>query len=229
YRPASLTASLVWILGALVLFAFLVWYLTGRSIATVLALGPPAVLNAVGWFVLVVAFGYPLWAAYSAFQQNRVQHDPFRVASLDELFVSGYLAHRTYAAALAPLFQLVFIVKLVSFAVARVSRGVHSEELVWQLSDQMRTEWAQALIVILVFLFGYPFFLSTEVRFARKLDRYEFLVQRPPWESVWPFFLIIVLLLSIATTDVLDWILVAPSPTFMAFVREQVLAPQLNL
>ena len=75
-------------------------------------------------------------------------------------------------------------------------------------------------------MFGYAFLLSTEVRFARKLGRYELLVDRPRWESVWPFFLIIVLLLTIATTDVLDWILVAPSPSVMAFIREQVLAPR---
>src|SRR5262249_15507409 len=73
YRPATFAASLLWIGTAVVLFAFLVWYLTGRSIASVLALGPPAVLNAVGWFVLVIALGYPLWGEYLGFQQSRVE------------------------------------------------------------------------------------------------------------------------------------------------------------
>jgi hypothetical protein len=229
YRQPSLVASAFGGAGALVMFAFLVWYLTGRSIAKVLVLAPPVVLNAVGWFLLVVALGYPLWAGYVGLRQTRVAHDRFGQANSEEIFVSGYLAHRTFSAALAPLFQLVFIVELVSLALGRGFRGAHSIELVQEISSQMRAEWAQALIVILVFMFGYLFLLSTEVRFARKLDRYELLIHRPPWESVWPFFLIVVLLSTIATTDVLDWFLSNPSPDLVAFVREQVVTPPLNL
>jgi hypothetical protein len=66
------------------------------------------------------------------------------------------------------------------------------------------------LIVILVFQFAYLVLLSGEVRFARRLDRFEPLVERPRWESVWPFFLIIVLLSSVATTDLLDRTLGTP-------------------
>jgi len=229
YRPAPLGVSLLWIGAALVLFAFLVWYLTGRSIGTVLALGPPAVLNAVGWFVLVVALGYPLWAEYLSFRQSRVEHDRFRAANPAELFVSRYLAHRTFSAAVAPLFQLGFILELVSLAVFRAAAAQPSAELVQQISYQMRAEWAQALIVILVFMFAYLVLLSTEVRFARRLDRYELLVGRPPWESLWPFFLIIVLLLSILMTDVLDWILASPDPSLVSFFREEVLDPPLHV
>jgi Protein kinase domain len=226
YHRAPLAASLLWVVAALVLFAFLVWYLTGRSIATVLALGPPAVLNAVGWFVLVIALGYPLWAEYLSLRQSRVEHDRFRVPNPVELFVARYLAHRTFSAAVAPLFQLGFILELVSLA---VSREQHSAELIEQVSYQMRAEWAQALIVILVFMFAYLFLLSTEVRFARKLDRYGLLVERPLWESLWPFFLIVVLLLSILMTDALDWILASPDPSVVSFFREEVLARPLNL
>ena len=73
--------------------------------------------------------------------------------------------------------------------------GGRSSDLVARISLQMRVEWSQALIVILLFLFGYLFFLSKEVKFARRIDHYELLVERLPWESVWPFFLIVVLLL----------------------------------
>ncbi|HVR18409.1 MAG TPA: hypothetical protein VMS65_01890, partial [Polyangiaceae bacterium] len=57
--------------------------------------------------------------------------------------------------------------------------------------------------VILVFQFAYLFLLSSEVRFARRIDRFELLVHRRRWESVWPFFLVIVLLATVTTTDVL--------------------------
>ena len=54
YRRERVWGTVAWMGGALLLFAFLVWYLTGQSIANVVTLGPPAVLNAVGWFLLVV-------------------------------------------------------------------------------------------------------------------------------------------------------------------------------
>ncbi|HKY38104.1 MAG TPA: serine/threonine-protein kinase [Polyangiaceae bacterium] len=204
YRRESLLSSALWTAGALVLFAFLVWYLTGQSIRTVLAIGPPAVLNAVGWFLLVLAAGYPLWAANTAFRVSRRELDPFREPTSEEVFVSGYLAHRTFSAALAPLFQLVFIVELVTLAVIQGSQGGgRSEQIVTQLTEQVRAEWSEALIVVLVFQFAYLVLLAGETRFARRIDRCELLVQRAPWESVWPVFLILVLLASVITTDVL--------------------------
>ena len=204
YRGEALWSSVAWSAGALVLFAFLVWYLTGQSIAAVLAVGPPAVLNAVGWFLLVLAAGYPLWAASTALRVSRRQVDPFREPNAQELFVSGYLAHRTFSAALAPLFQLVFIVELVTLAVISASRGRgRSEQIVTQLMQQMRAEWSEALIVVLVFQFAYLVLLASEARFARRVDRCELLVRRAPWESVWPVFLLGVLLASVITTDVL--------------------------
>ena len=103
YERNSFFGSIASSGGALVLFAFLVWYLTGQSIATVLALGPPAVVNAVGWFLLVLAIGYPLWATSTLLQLGRQASDPFRPPSTVELFVSGFLAHRTFSAALAPM------------------------------------------------------------------------------------------------------------------------------
>jgi serine/threonine protein kinase len=204
YRGETIWSSVAWSAGALILFAFLVWYLTGQSIAAVLAVGPPAVLNAVGWFLLVLAAGYTLWAASTALRVSRRQIDPFREPNAQELFVSGYLAHRTFSAALAPLFQLVFIVELVTLAGISAPRGGgRSHEIVTQLMQQMRAEWSEALIVVLVFQFAYLVLLASEARFARRIDRCELLVRRAPWESVWPVFLLAVLLASVITTDVL--------------------------
>jgi hypothetical protein len=98
----------------------------------------------------------------------------------------------------------VFIVELTILAVIQASRGGARSELVQQFSTQMRAEWSEALIVILVFQFAYLFLLCSEVRFARRIDRFELLVRRQSWESVWPVFLIIVLLATVTTTDVLD-------------------------
>jgi serine/threonine-protein kinase len=230
YRGSSLLSDVLSGAVAFALFSFAVWYLTGQSIMSVLAIGPPAVLNAVGWFLLVMALGYPLWAAYGALRQHRAAHDRFRPASSEEVFLSGYLAHRTFAASVAPLFQLAFIVELVTLATAQAMVGqARSADLVKQVCRQMRIEWGQALLTVLVFLFGYLFLLCTEVRFARTVDRYELLAERRKWESVWPFFLIVVLLSTIASTDVLAWVLSSPHPTPVAFLREQVLTQPLNL
>jgi serine/threonine protein kinase len=230
YGGEGLWKSITWSVGALVTFAFLVWYLTGRSIASVLTLGPPAALNSVGWFLLIVATSYPLWAVFTLMQVDRKDRDRFAPPSERELFVSGFLAHRSFAAALAPLFQLVFIIQLVAAAVAQATRGGgRSVDLVQRISLQMRVEWSQALIVILVFLFGYLFFLSKEVKFARRIDHYELLVERPPWESVWPFFLILVLLLTVTTTEVLDWAMRTHAPTMAAFLKAEVMSRPLNV
>ncbi|HVJ17995.1 MAG TPA: serine/threonine-protein kinase [Polyangiaceae bacterium] len=229
YQGESLLGNVLWVAGAVSLFVFLIWYLTGQSAAKVLTLGPPAVLNAVGWFLLVLALGYPLWAAARALRAIRDEHDIFAPPNADQLFIAGYLAHRTYAAALAPLFQLVFIVELVTVAIARLARGAaHSGEIVQQISAQMRREWSEALIVILVFQFAYLFLLSTEVRFARRVDRYDLLIRRPRWETIWPFFLVIVLLSTVITTDVLGW-MAGSGGNWLTFLREEVLTPRLSL
>lgn len=224
YRRESVWSNVAWSAGALTLFAFLVWYLTGQSAAKVLVLAPPAVLNAVGWFLLVLATGYPLWAAATALRLSRKELDPFRPPGNEELFVSGYLAHRSFSAALAPLFQLVFIVELVTVAILQASRGgVRSDQIVHGVATQMRVEWSEALIVILVFQFAYLFLLSSEVRFARRIDRFELLVERPRWESVWPFFLIIVLLLTVVTTDVLGFTIGRQEGSLRELLRRELL------
>ncbi len=226
YRGDVLWRSVGWGVSALLLFAFLVWYLTGQSISKVLAIGPPAVLNAVGWFLLVLAAGYPLWAASTALRVGQRKIDPFGEPSPEELFVSGYLAHRSFSAALAPLFQLVFIVELITWAVVQVSRGGgRSAQIVTQLGEQMRAEWAEALIVVLVFQFAYLVLLASEARFARRIDRYELLVRRAPWESVWPGSLLAVLLASVITTDVLTLTLGSTGPVSAQLVRELLQAP----
>jgi hypothetical protein len=229
YRREPVWTGVAWILGALGLFAFLVWYLTGESVATVLALGPPAGLNAVGWFLVVVALGYPLWSIYAAIRESRVQPDRFQAPSVRQIFVSGYLAHRTFAASVAPLSQLVFIVELLSVAAFRASHGAfRSRRLVQQLANQLQAQWAQALSVTAIFLFAYLFLLSTEVRFARKIDRYEPLVERKRWESIWPVLLIVVALLTITTTDVLEWFLSRRNPALGDFLRQQLITPALE-
>jgi hypothetical protein len=223
YRRERVWGTVAWTGGALLLFAFLVWYLTGQSIANVVTLGPPAVLNAVGWFLLVVAVGYPLWAQRWALRLSRRELDPFRTPNSEELFVSGYLSHRSFAAALAPLFQLVFIVELTILAVIQASRGGARSEIMQQFAAQMRAEWSEALIVILVFQFAYLFLLSSEVRFARRIDRFELLVKRQGWESVWPFFLIIVLLATVTTTDVLGRAVGSPDLRMSELLLSQIL------
>ncbi len=230
YERGSLFGNIVSSAGALVLFAFLVWYLTGQSIAKVLTLGPPAVVNAVGWFLFVLALGYPLWATATLFRLSRKAPDPFRPPSTEELFVSGFLAHRTFAAALAPLFQLVFIVELVVLAIIQAGQGaLGSGDLVRHVSSQMRAEWSEALIVILVFQFAYLFLLIAEVRFARRIDRYELLAVRPRWESVWPFFLIIVLLSTVITVEVLDWALGGSTLGLTTWLRQELAPHALDL
>jgi serine/threonine protein kinase len=229
YRPESLWGNALWVVGAMSVFAFLVWYLTGQTIGALFVLAPATVFNAVGWFLVVLAFGCPLWAGYLAFRR-RPERDRFQPASSRELFVSSYLAHRTFAATVAPVFQLIFIVELVSLAIAQATRGrAQSADVLQQITGQVRGEWAQSLIVILIFLFGYLFLLSSEVRFARRIDRYELLVDRPRWEGIWPFFLILLLLLTLGTTDVLDWAFSPGGPSLVEFLRRQMLTQPLDL
>jgi serine/threonine protein kinase len=220
YRRDTLWSNGLWLLGALALFAFLVWYLTGHSIVTVVVLTRAGVFTAVGWLLLVLAVGYPLWAASASLRLSRAEHERFRPPRSEELFVAGYLAHRTRAAAIVPLFQLVFLIELVVIAVSHVSRATReSNEL---LLTQLRTESAHALNIVLLFLFAYLVLLSTEVRFCRKLDRYVQLVSRPTWESAWPIFLIIVLLVSVIATDALGWTLSSERASLWAFFGERI-------
>src|SRR6185369_476712 len=72
YQPERIWTTALWIAGALSLFAFLVWYLTGQSVATIIALTPASVFNAVGWLLVVMAGGYPLWAVITSFRIARV-------------------------------------------------------------------------------------------------------------------------------------------------------------
>ena len=230
YRRESLWTNALWLFGALGLFAFLVWYLTGQSVATVVALTPSAVFDSVGWLLVVMAAGYPLWGANTSFRISRRPHDRFRRPSSDEVFVSGYLAHRTLAAAVAPLFQLVFLVELFAVAMSEASRGaLRSADLAQRIVAQLRAEWGHALIVILVFQFAYLFLLSTEVRFARQIDRYVPLVRRPAWESVWPTFLIVVLVGTVIATDVLDWMIARHEADVPTFLREQLFGRRFDL
>ena len=227
YRVGTLWSNVLWTTGALSLFAFLVWYLTGESISALFALAPATVLNAVGWFLVILALGTPLWSAYVALRIRR-RRDRFSEPTATETFVSGHFAHRSFATVLAPVSQLVFLGEIAWLAVAGATGEGMAAVDVERLGSELRAQWAQSLIVILLFLFAYLFFLSSEVRFARRVDRYQPLVARPRWEAVWPFFLIFLLLFTIGTTHALDWVL-AGRGDLEAFVQEHVLTQPLDL
>ncbi|HEX3597399.1 MAG TPA: protein kinase, partial [Polyangiaceae bacterium] len=224
----SLWTTILWTVGALGLFAFLVWYLTGQPIATVLALGPPSVFNAVGWFLLVLSIRYPLWAAVVAFSHARADHDRFRPPTTEEVFVSGYMEYRSFAAALAPAFQLIFVVELLTVAASQAFHAVGSGVLVEQMVLALKAGWTNALIIILIFLFAYLLFLSAEVRFARRIDRHVLFVYRSAWESTWPVFLMLVLLASISVKGLLDWRLARQTFDPLGFLWERVITEPLN-
>ena len=227
YRVGTLWSNVLWTAGALSLFAFLVWYLTGESISALFALAPTTVLNALGWFLVILALGAPLWSAYVALRVRR-KRDRFSEPTDTETFIAGYFAHRSFATVLAPVSQLLFLGEIASLAIARATgEGMASVE-VEQLGSELRAQWAQSLIVILIFLFAYLFFLSSEVRFARRIDRYQPLIARPRWEAVWPFFLIFLLLFTIGTTHALDWVL-AGRGDLHAFLQEHVVTQPLDL
>jgi tRNA A-37 threonylcarbamoyl transferase component Bud32 len=229
YRRESLWTNALWLAGALGIFAFLVWYLTGQSVATVVALTPSTVFNAFGWLLVVMAVGFPLWGLVTTFRVNRGERDRFMPATSEELFVSGFLAHRTFSASVAPLFQLVFVLEIFVTAIAQATMGREkSEELVRRIVAELRAEWAHALIVILVFLFAYLYLLSTEVRFARRVDRYLRLVRRPRWESVWPLFLVIFVVATVVATNVLEW-MSSGETHLWARLRDLVVTQRLNL
>jgi serine/threonine protein kinase len=228
YRRESLWTNASWVLGALGLFAFLVWYLTGQSIATVLALTPSTVFNAIGWMLVVMAVGYPLWGATTAFATSGSEHDLFRPPTSEEVFVSGYLAHRTFSVAIAPVFQLVLLASEFIFSLSAAKRAAGSPAAVQALARQFRAEWGHALIAVVVFLFAYLFLLSTEVRFARRLDRYVPLVYRRRWEGLWPMLFTSVVVLTIITTDVVEWTSPGYGADGWAFFHEQVLTSRLE-
>ena len=151
--------------------------------------------------MLVLAIRYPLWAAAVAFFSRA--HRSVQTPTNEEVFVSGYMGYRSFAAALAPAFQLIFVVELLSVAAAQAFHAVGSGVLVEQMVVTLKAGWTNALIIIMVFLFAYLMFLSAEVRFARRIDRHVLFVE-PAWESTWPVFLMLFLLLSI-TGGLLDW------------------------
>jgi hypothetical protein len=221
HRQDGVWTNLAWLGGALGLFAFLVPYWTGQSIAALIALTPRAVFSAVGWLLVVMALPYPLWAAIASVRLSRTPSDRFRAETSEERFVSAFLAHRTLAMTITPLFLLVFV--LDAFATARASGGA---ELVSRIVTQVRAEWANALTCIILFLFGYLYCQSTEARFARRTDRYVTLVRRPNWEAVWPVVLIVVVVATLVATDVFDFM---GSGAHGSFVRERLLARRVRL
>jgi hypothetical protein len=222
HRQDSVWTNGLWLAGAFGLFAFLVPYWTGQSIAALIALTPRAVFSAVGWLLVVVALRYPLWAAIASLRLSRTPSDRFRAESSEERFVSAFLAHRTLATTITPLFLLVFVVD--AFATARA--GAMNAELVSRIVTQLRAEWANALTCIILFLFGYLYCQSTEARFARRTDRYVTLVRRPKWESIWPIVLVVVVVATLVTNDVVDFF---GSGVHGSFLRERLLAKRVGL
>lgn len=227
YRRESLWSPFLRFGSALGMFAFFVWYLTGKSIAAVLALAPASVLNAVGWLLFVIALRYPLWAVSTSLSNRRAEYDRFREPDRAELFASGYAARRSFAAAVAPIFGLSFVAELVWVAFGQATHAGRWG-LIGQITDQLRTGWANALISMLVCLFAYLVFFGAEVRFARRIERYALLIVRPAWESVWPALLIVVLLLSITATGLLDWMGRERAQNALGFSWDRVIG-ELNL
>ena len=229
FRPESLWSGVLWVVGAMALFAFLVWYVTGESIAAIFVLAPATVFNAIGWFLVTVAVGYPLWSNVIALRVGGEEHGRFHKATDEDLFVSGFLAHRTFAAALTPVFQLAFIGELGFLAALSLTRGDGiSADFIRRLESELRAGWGRALIVLLVFLFAYLFCLYREVKFARRIDRYETIVVRSRWEASWPMALIGVLLLTLVATKLLDWFLVTDMG-FRTYVREAVFGRPIDI
>ncbi len=229
YGQEGIRSGVLWVASALLLFAFLVWYVTGQAITALFVMAPATVFNAVGWFLLVIAFSYPLWGNLLAVHRARTDRQRFQRATDSELFVSGFLQQRTFAASLAPLSQLGFVIEVVSLAVAPLTIGqLISSDLVAQVVDELRQQWARALIVVLVFLFAYLFFLYREVRYARRIDRYETLVDRSGWETFWPVCLIVVLLLTIGFTEIADWVIVT-GVRFVPYVKHAVLTQPIDV
>lgn len=221
----SLWSNAMWVVGALALFAFLVWYVTGQSIGALFVLAPTTVFNSIGWFLLVLAFRYPLSSAWVGIRRARAEQDRFQPPPTVDLYVAGFLSHRSWSAVVAPLFQLVFLVELVVIALMHPYSGAQlSTEVVSGIMNELRAEWGRALIVILIFLFLYLFCLYREVRNARRMDRYETLVERSKWEASWPIVLILILLVTIGLTDVLDWVVITgvrPLPYLRHLVMTQ--------
>jgi hypothetical protein len=120
------------------------------------------------------------------------------------------------------------VAEIASLAVSRAGEKLASGAYIERLTAELRAQWAQSLIVMLIFLFSYLFFLSSEIRFARRVDNYQPLIARPKWEAAWPFALIFLLLLTIGTTHVLEWVL-AGRGGLRAFLYQQVIAQPLDL
>jgi serine/threonine protein kinase len=228
HRPETLGHKVLWSVGAFFVFVFLFWYLTGTSVAGLLS--PPGTLNAAGWFLLITALGYPLWA-FTSFFRKKARSNRFRAPKRREVFTSGFLAHRRVAAAVAPLFQLLFLlqksvwlVPLLFFEAETVMPNVTQQTI-----RQLRGDWYHALIIPLVFLFGYIFLRLEEVRLARNLDRYEPVIRHSRWEFRWTMLLVVALVAIVVALDMVAWNLSHGQLAPWGFVQERILHFELNL
>lgn len=237
YRPETFAGQLAWAAGGLGVFVFVVWYLTGQSAAQMLS--PRVALHTAGWFMLILVLAYPLWSFVRTSRVMRRKRDRFRTPSEPEVFVSGFLAHRRFTAAVAPLFQLAFLAEMsvwIAPGVLRERAGklglvaeASSAGLLQDVVQRLHAEASNALIIPFVMLFAYIYLQSTEVRFARSIDRFEPLLRRSAWELVWPFALVVTILGLVFGMDFVRWGLARGVFEPLRYLDQQVLSAPIDV
>ena len=237
YRPETFASQLGWIAGGLGVFLFVVWYLTGQSAAQMLS--PRVALHTAGWFMLILVLAYPLWSFVRTSRVMRRKRDRFRTPSEAEVFVSGFLAHRRFTAAVAPLFQLAFLAEMVVWIAPGVLReragklGLIDEpssvRVLQDVVHRLHADASNALIIPFVMLFAYIYLQSTEVRFARSIDRFEPLLRRSAWEFIWPFALVVTIIGLVFGMDFVRWGLVRGVFEPLRYVEQQVFSVPIDV
>ena len=228
YRPETLARQATWGVGALGVFVFVVWYLTGESAARMLS--PRVALNTAGWFMLILLVAYPLWSFVRTSRAMRAARDRFRTPTEIEVFASGFLAHRRFTAAVAPIFQLAFLAEMTLWIAPSVLHArSNSAALLEQVVQRLQAESSNALIIPFVMLFAYIYLQATEVRFARSIDRFEPLLRRSAWEFIWPFALIVTIVGLVFGMDAVRWGLSHGLSDPFRYVHESVLSTHVDV
>lgn len=224
----TVTSQVLWFVGGSAMFVFFFWYLTGRSVMDVLS--REAMLGAFGWFLLVIALGFPLWSLRGLPRLLVRRRSRFKPATAEEVHFGNLFSKATTAMSVAPLFLLAFLLEVsLKLSNQLLRTGFVESEVMLSTSTQLRVGWSQSLMVLIVFLFGYVFFLSREVRFARSIDYYEPLVRGSRWEVAWPVFLIAAVSVSVLTVDAFNWMLSMGRPEAYAYLTERIAQQSLDL
>jgi len=140
-----------------------------------------------------------------AFSHARAHHDRFRPPTSEEVFVSGYMAYRSFAASLAPAFQLIFVVELLTVAASqafhaslRGARRADGGRAQGRMDERAHHHHGVPVRVP-------PLPLGGGSLRARASIGNVLFVYRSAWESTWPVFLMLILLMSISVKGLLDW------------------------